>query len=54
MNELNKKLVCKHCNTTIEKNGKCKCGAIILNENQIIKGEIERDYLDCSPELLCG
>ena len=54
---LQKKLKCVHCGTIVEcKNGVCQltcgCGKVKVNGQYIIEGQVGKDFVDVSPQLL--
>lgn len=54
---LMKKFKCVHCGIVLEcKNGvcplSCKCGKVKVNGQYLIEGQLGRDVVDVSPQLL--
>lgn len=49
---ITKKVKCIHCESVVEQNGSCSCGKVKLTNGIIIEGNIGKDYIDVSAQLL--
>jgi len=47
-----KKVKCVHCSSVVEQNGSCVCGKVKLTNGTITEGNLGKDYVDVSAQVL--
>jgi hypothetical protein len=50
--KITKKVKCVHCQSIVEHNGNCVCGKVKLINGIITEGNLGKDYVDISAQLL--